>query len=94
MSSPTQHQVDLTHDGQAHWAGTGPANKTCRECAHFCADRRYSAASVSHAKGELTPAPCRLYRRRTGRLRNIPHRAVACKYFEQNDNPPASVIMS
>ena len=29
-----------TAKGQAHWAGTGPSGKTCKECMHYGTDGR------------------------------------------------------
>lgn len=34
-TSETDHAIRRTFLGQAHIAGTGPAGKTCRECAFF-----------------------------------------------------------
>ena len=82
----TPDQINRTHPGMAHWAGTGPEGKTCRECADYCWGGRYLASSGKHAKGELIPAKCR-----KGTGGKFPHFARACKYFDPNPNPPLAV---
>jgi hypothetical protein len=77
-------QIKATPDGMAHWAGSGPDNRSCREC-NFFEGRDYYANG-----GGLKPAPCRKYQmlrngRRGGR---IPWYTKACKYFEENPYPP------
>jgi hypothetical protein len=85
-------QQRQTHKGQAHWAGSGPEGKSCRECKFFLPQGRYASGSPSRAMGELKPGRCRKAAQLTGRqTAAFTYRAIACKYFEQNDKPPASV---
>jgi hypothetical protein len=73
-----------TKPGQAHWAGTGPEDKRCRECRYFDhRERRYT-------DGTLMPAPCAMYRRLTNGTQgnSIPHDAYSCKYFEAAEVVP------
>jgi len=73
-----------THPGMAHWGGTGPDGKSCRECGAFeHHDRR-------DAHGTLKPARCRKYSELTnGKIgKAVPFDARACKYFLQADDVP------
>ena len=82
-----------THPGQAHLAGSGPESKTCRECAHFTNEGRYSANSAKHPGNGLKPGYCRKY---TALMKKkgpkFPHAARACRHFEQHLNPPVAVL--
>lgn len=73
-----------TPNGMAHWAGTGPEGKTCRECEHWQHEKRYYAKRGLQ-RGTLKPARCRKYKTmmngQTGG--EIPHDARSCKYFAQ-----------
>lgn len=79
-----------TFVGQAHIAGTGPADKTCRECVFWQnagKPHRYFTDRHSEAPLELHPAEC------TRPILNkasakFPHHAPACRLFVENDNPP------
>jgi hypothetical protein len=78
--------AETTHQGQAHFAGTGPFGATCIECKLWMFYDWHSA----HGKhgGEPKDAPCAKYRqlmRKEGP--KIPHAASACKYFEERDKP-------
>lgn len=71
-----------SHKGQAHFAGTGPGNKSCRECVSWQHTGQYDG------KGPK-PARCRQFQTLTGKQGpNVPHTAYSCKYFQQNPNPP------
>lgn len=82
-----------TWQGQAHWAGTGPDNTTCRFCQHWGgAVRPEYYASTNMSRGSLKPMPCEMFRRLMQRNRDgkpIPHTAGACKYYEPAEKPPA-----
>ena len=60
-----------TYKGMAHFAGTGPEGKQCKECRHFL------------KKAPHKPSPCSEYKRLTTDkvARNVPTTADACKYF-------------
>ncbi len=95
--------IRQTFLGQAHIAGTGPEGKTCRECSLWCVIRSvkdhtgqrvtvheppgYNAESHKLAPFELKRARCN-YRIANKAKRNVPHYAKACRFFEQNENPP------
>lgn len=79
-----------THKGMAHFAGTGPARRTCRECLSW-QFTTYYAVQGAHM-GSLKPGKCH---KRTSLMRGeegeaVPPDARACKYFEENlKAPPA-----
>ena len=74
-----------TPDGMAHWATTGPAGTTCRQCLLWSANGYYSSG-----RG-LKPGHCTKYtnlmRRKGGK---IPHTTPSCKYFDRNTTPPTA----
>jgi hypothetical protein len=80
----------LTHVGMAHFAGTGPAGKVCRECKFWReATKHQYYTSTSRHGPTLKPVPCAKFTRLTGKLGpGVPHGAQACKHFEAAENPP------
>lgn len=80
----TEPEHLATHEGMAHFAGTGPAGRTCRECIHWDKGNRNN--------GWLQPAPCKEFARLSKSKRRsrhaVPDDAAACKYFEINHNAP------
>ena len=81
-----------TPHGMAHWAGSGPKGKSCRQCISWdnCgADPGYYAAGGKH-RGALKPRSCRKYQElMAGEIGPaVPHNAAACKYFSENTAPP------
>lgn len=89
-SGPVDTLARATHPGMAHFAGTGPALKTCRECI-FWNHRLYDyRAKNGKWRGLILPADCNKYRQMTQRAgEKIPDYAAACKYFEENPTIPA-----
>ena len=91
----TTKQVNSSYDGMAHFAGTGPAGRTCRECV-FWARQGGVKTSFARLGGELLPRRCRKFRKLTmGRVVNtgVPHQAEACRHFEANQcAPPVTVV--
>jgi len=84
-------QMRNTPHGMAHWAGTGPEGRTCRECAFFEHGKRYYSATAGFKGGELMPARCGKYRammngRQGGAIPNI---TPACRHFEPARPAPA-----
>lgn len=76
-----------THRGMAHFAGTGPRGKTCRECKYWAACNGYYAKSSRHGD-TLKPSPCLQFRKLTGgEGPGIPGSAPACKYFDPAKDP-------
>lgn len=69
--------IKQTPDGMAHWAGTGPSDKTCGQCKHL-------GAVYPHAGKTKYLSRCQLYQRRAnGRVGGkLPPNTPACKYFE------------
>ena len=76
-----------TFEGQAHFAGTGPAGHTCREC-RFWAHRIRARRSGLTTAGEPKPASClKAQQLSHSRKRTpvVPHFAVACRHFEPTE---------
>jgi hypothetical protein len=73
-----------THMGQAHFAGTGPSGKTCRECVYY--DGKGRALLYYRVDGTLKAGYCHynIPGKASGRF---PHYAAACKMFEQSLYP-------
>lgn len=82
-----------TSPGMAHFAGSGPERRTCRECRLWTGcgqDGGYYSKKGVHA-GALKPRACQQYRDlMQGDVGpGVPHHAMACKYFVENaDAPP------
>lgn len=100
-AAPFDERFRATFLGQAHLAGTGPDNATCRECKFWhvwrgTASTRQPAPPGHYAKtnkeraGQLKRANCN-YAIPHKAKRRIPHHAKACRFFERSDNPPALV---
>jgi hypothetical protein len=74
--------------GMAYFAGTGPKERICRECASFTVP----AGLRSHPNkgGRLRRCRCAEFKRQKGGERGaaIDHDNRACKYFSPSDNPP------
>lgn len=78
-------KIKRTHLGQAHYAGTGPAGKTCRECVHFLSPGYYSKSDRDRAN-TLKDGACRAPMSGKAR-RRFPHSAMSCLLFEQDPDP-------
>lgn len=83
-------QLQRTHIGQAHLAGTGPAGKTCRECLFYGHGvRRWpDYYEAGETRDQLMQSMCGKPIPGKAR-RKFPHHALACSLFEQLDNPPS-----
>lgn len=80
-----------TENGMAHWAGTGPDGKTCRECLSFVDRGHYSGADKFKAH-TLKPGPCHKFKTLMSRKKfgpEISPKNMACRFFEQHEDPPA-----
>ena len=83
-----------TPPGMAHFPGTGPKGRTCRECEHYSNEGRYIAGSPTHAKGELKLGRCKKYRRMMGNRYSgltFRHNTPSCKYFSEAENIPSII---
>ena len=77
-----------TEKGQAHWGGTGPTAKRCRECIHWVPAEGLKMYSV---KGMLAKGWCREYARLSNTKAPGPkfkHSALTCRHFDENPEPP------
>jgi hypothetical protein len=80
--------IAATPSGMAFWAGTGPANTTCRECMFFDHQKSYYAKK-GIGGGSLNPARCKKYSALANRHGDkIEHGTRACKYFERAEVVP------
>lgn len=73
-----------THIGQAHFAGSGPVGRTCRECHHWAWSAQVDGWSTFAGPN---PARCVQYKmlmRAWGR--KVPHSAFACRHFDLREN--------
>ena len=90
MTNPHGDLVAKTIAGQAHFAGTGPAGMTCRQCVHWggkSSPRRDDA-------GELMPRRCRQFSRMMQSLEcrtGIPHGTAACRHFIERATAPQAI---
>lgn len=86
----TGEEIHQTHAGMAHFAGSGPDDKTCRECEHWGHQNPPSrTSSKTLMGGELNDAICIKAKSMMGlKTPRVPHDARACKYFTQDVNPP------
>ncbi len=89
-----EEQRRKTWPGMAHFAGTGPEFKTCRECSEWTGcglQDGYYATNGVHG-GAIKPRACEKYRTlMSGIGEAVPGNAAACKYFDQAVSPPPIV---
>jgi len=73
--------------GQAHFAGTGPKNTTCRGCEKWVNNGYYAKSGG----GKLKPGQCLKYTELMNQVKkSVPHNAVSCRYYEKSEDklPP------
>ena len=78
-------RIAITHKGMAHFAGTGPKGRTCRECINWLGGDYYRSGGRL-----LKPASCAEFKRRMNGKEGpkVPHNASACNCFAPSENPP------
>ena len=81
-----------SHKGMAHFAGTGPSTDlTCRQCKHWReggVSHQYYSSGGKHG-ATLKAHPCMKFQSLTGsRGPAVPHKACACKYFDESEKAP------
>ena len=77
-----------TYVGMAHFAGTGPEGKTCRECDFWATQWKWARVVALGHGGFPMPGRCRkhtVFAMRKGE--QVPHDAEACKHFAPTENP-------
>lgn len=85
--------VRQTSLGQAHFGGTGPEGKTCRECRKWYCVSQEGHRKDPEYKGDggkvlyLQPAHCN-HAIANKAYRLIPHDALSCMFFDEADGPP------
>ncbi|MCK1671064.1 hypothetical protein [Bradyrhizobium sp. 150] len=82
----TSQEQRLSHKGMAHFAGTGPNGRTCRECIHW----DHFNGSYRKTDGRISKAPCKMFTELTRGTKGmpVPDDAMACRYFEFNSSAP------
>lgn len=87
--APVDRFARASYPGMAHFAGTGPRLKTCRECLFYAHDKYDYRSKNGKLRGLILPASCKKYKQITQQTGDkIPDDAQACKYFDQNPTPP------
>lgn len=77
-----------TPSGMAYWAGTGPPQTTCRECA-FYQFNGYKSNRGNYRGGSLKMEICNKYLAMMGTNGSkVPFETPSCKYFELNKQIP------
>lgn len=88
-AAKTDRDAALTWPGQAHWGGSGPRGKTCRECQHWHGG---GPGGYYEATNSLRDATCQKFADtmtlKPANCPKVPHSALACRHFEQNAAPP------
>ncbi len=88
-ASPVDALARASYPGMAHFAGTGPHGKTCRECGFWAHGPHDYRSKNGKYRGLIEPATCNRYRAITMQVGDkVPDDAAACKYFEQNPAVP------
>jgi hypothetical protein len=73
----------------AHFAGTGPHARTCRECIFFNHGPFDYRSKNGKYRGEILPASCKKYQQIMRKVGDkFTDMAAACKYFDENPMIP------
>ncbi len=89
--SDTQDRIKSTPAGMAHWAGSGPENKTCRECKFMLKHGNFSTNAKKNA-GRLKPVKCAKHESMMGgKGASFDPATSACRFFQQDPEPPSLV---
>lgn len=89
--------IEASRPGMAHFAGTGPEGRTCRECIHWSRkwkdidhDESIKSGDFKRDFGVLKPRRCRKFWRMTNHQRGkgLPHGTASCRHFDENPDPP------
>jgi hypothetical protein len=78
-------QIQKSHQGQAHFAGTGPFAATCGDCVHLGYYRQVHNGAGDTIRTQRVGG-CAEFHRLTGKHGPaVPRHAEACRYFRRND---------
>ena len=79
-------QMRATKPGQAHWAGTGPAGKTCGQCSHLGYWEQVRNGTGDTVYSRRRTGCCAKFFQLTGKHGAvIPPGAGACRHFQPRD---------
>jgi hypothetical protein len=96
LTSPNPQQDRLSSSsfaGMAHFAGTGPAGRTCRECRFWQHTPHDYRSKDGKYRGLIKSCACGKYKSLTGRVgAPVPDDAAACKYFQFNPDFPKRFV--
>ncbi len=88
--APSDRAARATHPGQAHFAGSGPHGRACRECISWKHEKYDYLSKNGKYRGLIKPAMCLKFKSLTRQEGpKIPDDAAACRYFEENSSIPA-----
>ena len=96
----TATMIEASRPGMAHFAGTGPEGRTCRECLQWASrwrsievDERIEAKDFKRSGGVLAARRCRKFWRMTNHQRGkgLPPGTPACRHFVENPDAPPVV---
>jgi hypothetical protein len=91
-AAPFDRVARATYPGMAHFAGSGPPQKTCRECS-FWDHGHHDYRAAGKQRGLIKPARCRKFRALMNAVgAKIPDDAAACRHFDQADPVPAQFV--
>ena len=78
-NDPFQANASITHEGMASWAATGPAGRSCRDCASF------GTGKQGRPDKPTTKSGCRkwLELMNAKAAKTFPADTRACRYFEK-----------
>jgi hypothetical protein len=88
-AAPVDTMARASYPGMAHFARSGPVNRTCRECIFWDHGPHDYRAKNGKYRGLIEAARCKKYRQITMQQGDkVPDDAAACKYFEENSTIP------
>jgi hypothetical protein len=80
-----EHQIRTTHEGQAHWANTGPFGATCGECAFLGYFREWLDKFGNTTKATHTGGCAKFFELTKKHGPVVPANAAACRYFQRKE---------
>ena len=101
LTSPHSKRIDalLSHSfaGMAHWAGSGPTGKTCRQCLSWGGDAETPPVRYPET-GELRPRRCSKFRTIMqyddgATTPGVPQGSMSCRFFIENVNAKPAVAL-
>jgi len=80
-------RFELSHEGMAHFAGTGPLGEVCKNCVFYGYRRKYLDKAGNTIRTRFRGNACGKFHQLTGKHgADFPDSTEACRYFEQRNN--------